>query len=106
MPFSDPEVKRAYMKRYRKRTIENGYGKWLYQRRALRMADADYFREVLLELSKRADSAGRIAQEALVDSDLRWRSLGEAPGAAEHHRPKLASTSLIRVVAELQRQAQ
>lgn len=82
MPFKDPERKREHMRQWRKKSIERGYGKWLYKRRALRYADADYFREALEEITEITDHANAqlIARDALEASTARWEDLGPAPG--------------------------
>src|SRR5688572_4078560 len=94
MPFKDPERKKEFMKQWRKRSIENGYGKWLYARRALRYADAEHYAEALEEIAKLDEGpAGSIARQALADSKERWEELGPAPGGKE--RPKEADAMLL-----------
>lgn len=80
MPFKDPEEKKRWMKEWRKQSIKNGYGKWLYQRRALRQADGEYFREALEQIVKGVDDPQALARQALLDSTERWDDLGPAPG--------------------------
>jgi hypothetical protein len=50
MPYVDPEKKLAAMRAWRKRVMQQGYGKWLYQRRKLRFDDAENFRQALEEI--------------------------------------------------------
>jgi hypothetical protein len=50
MPYKDPEKRKASVVAWRKRVMDQGYGKWLYARRKLRFQDAENFRSVLEEI--------------------------------------------------------
>ena len=90
VPYKDPAMKTAQMKRWRKKAIEEGYGKWLYARRKLRFDDAERFRKALEKITsadtedRYGDSAAlhmkEIAAEALRESDKASAELGEFHG--------------------------
>ena len=103
MPFKDPEVKKHYMKRYRAHSIENGYGKWLYKRRATHLADAQYFRKALedIEAVSTEESVHLLVHDALSASKERWRELGPSPGASLKEVPKRADT-ILEALAKLE----
>lgn len=96
MPFKDPEMKRAYMQRWRKESIANGYGSWLYHRRALRFADAEHFHHALLEIKRmtKEPEVSECIAHALAESDERWRSLGPSPTRKMSHARKPDDTLL------------
>jgi hypothetical protein len=87
MPFKDPEKKKENHRRWRKKSIEAGYGKALYERRAQRLrnevilrhgieealmhidaGDAESVKYVLLETLKRAPVPGP-PKEYMPDPD-------------------------------------
>lgn len=47
MPFKNPEQKKAHMREWRKRKIEEGYGKWLYARRKVIYENEAAFHEAI-----------------------------------------------------------
>lgn len=49
MPYADAEKKLGHMKLWRKRKMDEGYGKYLYQRRKLRFDDAARFQAAIEE---------------------------------------------------------
>lgn len=103
MPFADPERKKQFMKEWRKRSIKNGYGKWLYARRSLRFQDADHFRETLEAIAEVPEgSASILASKALEDSEKRWLELGPPPGGdGRPEPPKQADDTLLEALAKL-----
>lgn len=97
MPYKDPQKKVEWGKRWRKQSIENGYGKWLYRRRALRFADAEHFGEALksIGLGRTGEEAQAIALDALLASEERWSELGPAPGGMPAKAPEIADDTLL-----------
>lgn len=95
MPYKDPAKKKAQMARWRKESIEKGYGKWLYNRRKLRFDDAERFRaaiglslDVLQSTKKPADKinkaiellSGALAESMKVEEELGRFKKGEVDG--------------------------
>jgi hypothetical protein len=109
MPFKDPKQKLAYQAEWRKRSIRNGYGKWLYDRRALRFADAEHFREALerIAATSKDEATRKIARRALADSRKRESELGPSPAVTpkrkEHKHPKYADDSLLKLLSTLEK---
>lgn len=80
MATKDPEKKRAKSARWRKRSIERGYGKWLYQKRKLLKTDASEFKEALEKIlsdCKSLEAARIIASRSLLASRQREKEVGE-----------------------------
>lgn len=99
MPYANPEDKRRWLKK----AIQNGYGKWLYQHRVRVKQDAEKFREALESIENVGDTTSvRIASLALRQSEKRWDSLGpaHANGALEKKK-QTEPDSLIDAMAKL-----
>jgi hypothetical protein len=104
MPFKDPERKKEWNKRWRKESIRNGYGKWLYQQRALRFVDAAEFRLALETVCDVGDKAAvDVAREALKSSEKRWSELpaSPAPGQLQDSSPKQPDDTLFEALERL-----
>lgn len=79
MTTRDPEKLRAKSARYRKRSIERGYGKWVYKKRKLLKEDATEFKRALekvLSDCASLEAARIVASRALADSRQREKELG------------------------------
>lgn len=109
MPYKDPAKRKAATKNWRERSIANGYGKWLYNRRAVRFADAEHFREVLEEIAAQATEPHIIAlvQTALAKSAERAAAVGPSPGSGSpkggYAHPTKPNDSLLELLATLEK---
>lgn len=79
MPYKNPEDKKAWKARWKERTKDSGYNKWLYERRKLRFENAEAFRLALEQIARDGDPEGAIALEALADAAVRERRVGLPP---------------------------
>lgn len=81
MPYKDPRKKRGANQKWRRKAINEGYGKWLYERRKLRFNDAERFRVALEQIVEqkelRSHDMRAIAQRALAESRIAEELLGE-----------------------------
>lgn len=83
MPYKDPEQKKEQMRKWRKKSIESGYGKWLYARRKLRFDDAERFKDVLERIIEVAEHGRMTDEDRLSDVAGRARSALEKSRKAE-----------------------
>lgn len=80
MPLRDPEARREWGRNYRKRKMQNGYGKWLYARRKARFDDAEEFRSVLMFIANgKFGDISTVAWIALEESMKRHDAVGDPP---------------------------
>jgi len=77
MPYKDPRKKRGANQKWRRKAINEGYGKWLYERRKLRFDDAERFRQTLVLIANGHNKARELAQIALEESREAEETLGE-----------------------------
>lgn len=86
MPYKDPRMKRGANQKWRRKAINEGYGKWLYERRKLRFDDAVRFREALTQIAENRvpttyggghHAAKALAQDVLEQSRKAEEALGE-----------------------------
>lgn len=83
MPYSDPDAKKAQMKRWRKQKIhEEGYGKWLYQRRKLRFDAAERYQQDMEAIAEVVDDSSWSSEARLLEiSRIVRESLGKTKEA-------------------------
>ena len=79
MPYKDPRMKRGANQKWRRKAINEGYGKWLYERRKLRFDDAERFRVALEEIvdMETPEYMRDVARAALAESQKAEEKLGQ-----------------------------
>jgi hypothetical protein len=75
MPYKDPEAKKNYMRQWRLNMTNHGYGKWLYERRKLRFADAERFREALDAIATDATITPEGCPEPWRSTLIEWATI-------------------------------
>lgn len=76
----DPEKVKAKRKRWERKALSHGYGKWLYRKRKLSHTNSEAFKgalEKILSDCKSLEAARLVASNALAASRQREAELGE-----------------------------